>query len=189
VNRLRISAPVRASPGAGRPRLSGRVIGARLSRLLADLRRIVKGSLAFLGYLLSARLIEIGIGELSADSTAAVRGGQNRYLITICSAGTEPLDVTLVIDIHATDSPTGSGAHYARFSKHLTAAPRASTRVEVRYDWLTTACFVVDDLPFPPDDLSRGTLPPSVRYSVNATLIDPSGDHPEVLTVYQELAP
>jgi hypothetical protein len=189
VNRLRISKSVRTNPGARGARLSGRVIAARLSQLLADLRRIVKGSLAFLGYLLSARLIEIGLGEFSADSTAAVRGGQNRYLVTICSAGTEPLDVTLIIDIHAADSATGSGARYARFSKRLTAAPRAATRVEVRYDWLTSACFVVDDLPFPPDDLSRGTLPRSVRYSVNATLLDPSGNHPEVLTVYQGLAP
>ena len=79
---------------------------ARLRRLLNDLRRIAQGFVGFLEYLLSRDLVEIGLGQLSAESAVAVRGRQNRYLVTISNARIEPRDVTLVIDIYAVDSPT-----------------------------------------------------------------------------------
>jgi len=166
----------------------GRVT-AKLRQLLSDLERIVEGFAAFLKYLLSRDVVEIGLGQLSAESTVAVPGRQNRYLVTISNARTEPRDVTLAIDIYAIDSPTNPGGHYAHFSKRLKAQPRASTQVEVEYDWFTTAGFLVDDMPSPPDDLRRGTLDRSAHYSVNAILLDPSGNRLELLTVYQELTP
>ncbi len=162
---------------------------ARLRHLLSDLERIVQGFGAFLKYLLSRNLVEIGLGQLSAESTVAVRGRQNRYLVTISNARIEPRDVMLAIDIYATDSPTHPGGHYAHFSKRLKAQPRASTRVAVEYDWLSTVCFLVDDMPSPPDDLWRGTLDRSAHYAVNAILLDPGGTRLELLTVYQELTP
>jgi hypothetical protein len=162
---------------------------ARLRRLLNDLQRIAQGSVGFLKYLLSRDLVEIGLGQLSAESTVAVRGRQSRYLVTISNARTEPRDVTLAIDIYAIDSPTHPGGHYAHFSKRLTAQPRASTQVDIRYDWLTRASFLVGDMPSPPDDLWRGTLDRSAHYSVNAILLDPDGNRVELLTVYQDLTP
>ena len=42
---------------------------------------------------------------------------------------------------------------------------------------------------FPADDLWRGALDRSTRYSVSAVLLDPSGNRLELLTVYQELTP
>lgn len=162
---------------------------AKLRQVLNDLRRIVKGSVVFVEYLLSSELVEIGLGQLSAGSAVALRGRQNRYLVTICNARIEPQDVTLAIDICAVDSPTHPGGHYAHFSKRLKVQPRVSTQVEVQYDWLTKAGFVVDDMPSPPDDFWRGTLDRSAHYSVNAILLDPSGNRLELLTVYQELTP
>jgi hypothetical protein len=160
-----------------------------LRRLLSDIRRTVAGSAAFLKYLLTRDIIEIGLGQLSADSTVAVRGRQNRYLITISNARTESRDVMLAIDIYAVDAPTHPGGHYAHFSKRLKARPRASTHVDVHYDWLTEARFGVGDMTSRPDDLWRGTLDRSTRYSVNAVLLDPGGRRLELLTVYQELTP
>ena len=159
------------------------------ARLLHDLRRIVEDSAAFLKYLLTRDLVEIGLGQLSAESTVAVRGGPNRYLVTIASVASEPRDVTLAIDIYAADSPTHPGGHYAHFSKRLKAQPRASTHVEVQYDWRTGAGFLVNDMPSPPDDLWRGTLDRSANYSLNAILLDTSGNRLELLTVYQHLTP
>ena len=161
----------------------------RLRRLLSDIRRTVAGFIAFLQHLLIKDVVEIGLGQLSAESAVAVRGRQNRYLVTISNARTEPRDVTLAIDIYMVDSPTHPAGHYAHFSKRLKARPRASTSVEVQYDWLTGAGFVTDDVRSPADDLWRGALDRSTHYSLNALLLDPSGNRLELLTVYQELAP
>ena len=162
---------------------------ASLGRLLSDLRRIAGGFLAFFGHLLTGHRVEIGLGRLSAHSTVAARGRQSRYLVTISNARIEPRDVTLVIDIDAGDPPIHTDRHYSHFSKRLTAPPRVSLPVEIRYDWRTNAYFMVDDLPLPPDDLWRGPLDRSGRYSVNAILLDPSGTRLEHLTVYQTLSP
>jgi hypothetical protein len=160
-----------------------------LRRLRSDIRRTVGGVLAFLQHLLRGHIVEIGLGQLSAESTVAVRGRPNRYLVTISNARTEPRDLTLAIDIHAVDPPAHPAARYAHFSKRLTARPLASTAIEVQYDWLTDAGFVVGDVLFPADDLWTGALERSTRYSVNALLLDSSGAPLELLTVYQELAP
>lgn len=188
VNRLGAAVSVSMGPGAAWITVSGLVM-ARLRRLLSDLRRIVGGSLAFLGYLLTGHRVEIGLGRLSTDSTIAEQGRQNRYLVTISNARIEPREVTLVIDIYADDATIHADRHYAHFSKRLTAPARASLPVDIRYDWRTNACFMVDDLPLPPDHLWRGTLDRSARYSVNAILLDPSGTRLELLTVYQKLSP
>jgi hypothetical protein len=162
---------------------------ARLKQLLRDLRRIVGGFAAFLKYLVTRDRVEIGLGQLSAESSVATRGVPNRYFVTIASARGEPMDVTLAIDIHAVDSPTRGDGHYAYFARRLKARPHASTFVEARYDWLTGADFLLGGTPSAPDDFWRGTLDRFARYSVNAVLLDPHGDPLEVLTVYQELAP
>ena len=161
----------------------------RPARLLHDLRRIVEDSAAFLKYLLTRDLVEIGLGQFSAESTAAVRGRQNRYLVTISNARPEPRDVTLAIDIYAVDLPAHPTGHYAHFSKRLKARPLASTPVEIQYDWLTDAGFVVSEMRSPAEDLWRGALDRSTHYSVSALLLDPSGNRLELLTVYQELTP
>ena len=62
----------------------------RLRRLLSDIRRTVAGAIALLRHLLMGTTVEIGLGQLSAESTVAVRGRQNRYLVTISNARPEP---------------------------------------------------------------------------------------------------
>lgn len=160
-----------------------------MRRLLNDIRRTVAGVVAFLQHLLTDHVVDIGLGQLSAESTIAVRGRENRYLVTIANARTRPRDLILAIDIYAVEPPAHPSGHYAHFSRRLTARPLASTPVEVEYDWLTGAGFVVGDMRSPPDDLWRGTLDRSTHYSVNALLLDPSGNRLELLSVYQELAP
>lgn len=160
---------------------------SRLRRQLHDLRLVVEGCAAFIKYLLTRDRVEIGLAQFSAESTVAIRERQNRYQITIASTWAEPQDVTLAIDIYMVESPTHPDGHYAYFAKHVKARARASTRVEVMYDWHGAVNFLVDDRRSPPDDFWRGTLDRSTRYAVNAVLSDPSGKRLELLTVYQEL--
>ena len=85
---------------------------ARLRRLLNDLRRIAQGFVGFLEYLLSRDLVEIGLGQLSAESAVAVRGRQNRYLVTISNARIEPRDVTLgIVDLDFAEILGGLDEH------------------------------------------------------------------------------
>jgi hypothetical protein len=160
---------------------------SRLRRQLHDLRRVAAGPAAFVRYLVTRDPVDMGLAQLSAESTVATRGRQNRYLMTIASTRAEPQEVTLAIDIYTADSPTHPEGHYAYLVKHLKARPRASTKVEVTYDWHRQVDFLIDDRQSPPDDFWRGTLDRSTRYAVNAVLSDPSGIRLEVLTVYQEL--
>ena len=161
------------------------MVGPR--QLLNDARRVVDGSAALLKYLFTSDPVDLGLAQLSAESTAAVRGGRNRYDVTIASARSEPSDVTLCIDIYALDPSTADDGHYAYLCKRVTVPARASTHVEVHYDWLTTAGFRVNNVPARPDDLWRGTLDRPARYAVHAVLLDPSGNRLDLVTVYQRL--
>src|SRR5436309_6579100 len=160
---------------------------ARLRRVLSDLRRIVGGFVTFVECLCTRDPVEVGLDQLSAGSTVAVRGQQNRYVVTISNARIDPRDVTLVIDIYPVDSPSHPAGHYAYFSKRLKAPSRASRTVEVQYDWLTRASFVVDEMASAPDDFWKGTFDRFAHYSVNAVLLDPHGNRLDLVTVYQEL--
>lgn len=159
----------------------------KVRRLLHDLRRMLAGIATFVHELGSGETATVGLGQFSAESSAAVRGGQNRYRVTVSSVAAEPRDVTLVIDIYAAESP--NPGHYAHFSKRLRARPRVSMPVEVDYDWATAARFVVSGLPLAPDDFWRGTLDRSSAYAVHALLLDGTGKRRELLTVYQQLMP
>jgi hypothetical protein len=161
------------------------MVGPRL--LLHDARRVVDGSAALLKYLFTRDRVDIGLAQLSTASAAAARGGENRYDVTITNARPQASDVTLSLDIYAVDPPPNADGHYAYFVKRLNVPPRASTHVEIHYDWLTNAGFLVHSLPSPPDHLWRGTLDRPAWYSVNAILLDPGGKRLDLVTVYQQL--
>jgi hypothetical protein len=162
---------------------------SKLRRALSDLRRMLGGSVTFVECLCTRDPGEVGFGQLSAGSTLAVRGQRNRYAVTISNGRIDPLDVTLVLDIYTTDSPGHPVGHYAYFSKRLKVPSSASMEVEVQYDWLTSARFVVDEVASPPDDFWKGNFDRSTRYSVHAVLLDSRRKRLELITVYQELTP
>src|SRR5215472_8715789 len=99
---------------------------AKLRRALSDLPRIIEGVVTFVECLCTRDPGEVGLGQLSAGSTLAVRGQPNRYAVTISNGRIEPLDVTLVLDIYAVDSPGHPVGHYAYFAKLLKTPSRAS---------------------------------------------------------------
>ncbi len=162
------------------------MIGPRL--VWQDLRRMIRGTAAFFQYLLSKENIDVGLGLFSAESNLVVRGQQSRYVVRIANMSKEAYDVKLVIDISATEAPEHPEGHYGYFSKRLTAKPRASTPVEVHYDWLAAASFMIDGVPSPPDEFWKGEAGSPQLYSVNAILFDPNGNRLDTLTIYQELA-
>ena len=163
------------------------MVGPRL--LLTDARRVVDGSAAFLKYLFTRDRVDIGLAQLSAASASAVRGGENRYDVTIANARSQARDVTVCLDIYAMDPPKDADGHYAYFLKRVPVPGRGSTHVEIHYDWLTRARFRVNNVPSAPDDLWRGTFDRPARYSVHAILLDPSGHRLDFVTVYQQLTP
>jgi hypothetical protein len=160
-----------------------------LRRLAHDVRRMLEGVRTFFRHLAAREAVSVGFGQLSAESPVAVRGGRNRYRVTISNARTESRDVTLVIDIAAADPGAAPMPHYVHFSKRLAARPRASLPVDVDYDWATAATFSVGGMPLAPDALARGRCDAATAYAVNAVLLDSAGRRLERLTVYQRLAP
>lgn len=164
-------------------------VRVKVRRLLNDLRQILAGARALLGHLVTRDPVEVALGTLSAESTIAVPGRPSRYVVTVASAGSVPRDLTLTLDIYLADSPSHPDGHYAYFSKHMTARPRGSTRVEVHYDWRAKVDFLVENTPFPADGLWKGNLDRPARYSVSALLYDPRGNRLDFVTVYQDLRP
>jgi hypothetical protein len=175
--------------GALRARLrrSWGTIAGEYRRRQPDFRRITEDSVALFRYLLTRDAVDLGLGQLSAASGVAVRGQANRYAVNIASTRSEPVNVTLAIDIGAINAPALPDGQSAHVSKRLTALPGASTRVEIEYDWNTKAVFFVRDTPFPPDEIAAATLDVSARYAVTVTLVDSRGHRLDRLTVYQEL--
>ena len=133
----------------------------RLRHLISDVRKIAEGAAAWLRYAVTEDPVTIGLGQLSAEFPVALRGRPNRYAVTITNATAEGQEVTLSMDIYPLEFPGHPARHYAFFFRRLKARARASTRIEVDYDWGTKASFVVDD----------------------------DGQRLELITIYQRLAP
>ena len=69
-------------------------------------------------YLLTRDAVDLGLGQLSAASGVAVRGQANRYAVNIASTRSEPVNVTLAIDIGA--NTNNSAGAYSSYSARTT---------------------------------------------------------------------
>ncbi len=159
----------------------------RLGPIGRDLRRIVRGADAFLRYLRSKEDIEVGLGLFAAASNIAVIGQPNWYEVRVVNISQDLRDVTLGIDIYAVNVPRHPEGHYGFFSKHLTMKCATASAIAVRYDWLTTACLLIDHVSSPPDAIWRGEANRPQLYSVTAALFDTQQTQLDGLTIYQEL--
>jgi hypothetical protein len=160
-----------------------------LRQVPADIKRVIRDARLFLRALRTHDTVDLALGSLAAESALAQRGRTNRYAVTISSVRRDPQDVTLTVDIYAADPGALPAGHHAYFAKRLRARPMASTRVEVEYDWETTAGFSVDSAAASPDEFWRGPFDSPTHYSVCAILRDSRGSVVDRLTVYQELVP
>src|SRR6266540_396565 len=151
-----------------------------------DLRRVVRGSDAFLRYLRAKEDIEVGLGLFAAASNSAVIGQPNRYEVRVANASQDTQDVTLGVDIYAVDVPRHPEGHYGFFTKHLTVKSGTSSTIAIQYDWLTTICVLIDDVSSPPDFIWRGEAHRPQLYSVTAALFDTQQTQLDGLTIYQE---
>jgi hypothetical protein len=159
----------------------------RLLRMGRDLQRILQGTTAFFRYLRSQESIQVGLGLFAAASNIAVIGQPNRYKVRVANASQDSRNVILGIDIYAVDVPRHPEGHYGFFTKLLTVKSGSCSTIAIQYDWLTTACLLIDDLSSPPDDIWRGEARRPQRYSVTAALFDIQHTRLDALTIYQEL--
>lgn len=153
-----------------------------------DLRRIVRGAAAFFRHLVSQDRIDIALGLFAAEARVARRGISNRYAVRIATVGEETRYVTLLIDISSMSALRHQDGHYGYCKKSLKVPPRTSTVVQIHYDWLHSAYFLIDGLSSPSDSLWRGEVGSPQLYSVSAVLCDPQGGQLDKLTIFQELA-
>jgi hypothetical protein len=140
----------------------------RARQWLIDARRVVGGSALLVRHLLTRDRVDVGLAQLSARAPTVARGSRNRYDVTVANARPQAITVTLHLEIRAADASPVEGRD-AGPSRRLDVPPRASTDVEMEYDWLAV------DRPGP--------------YAVSAVLLDAQGRRLDAVTVYQRLAP
>jgi len=149
-----------------------------------DLGRVIRGIGAFLRWLVSKQSIDIGLGIFSAESNVVVLGQPTKYFTRIANVMGEAQDVKLAICVAL---PKPQETRYAYFKKSLAVKPYSATAIEVEYDWLTKACFLIDGFSSSPDEFSNGEVDSPQLYSVTAILLDSKGSTVDRLTVFQEL--
>jgi hypothetical protein len=110
-----------------------------------------------------------------------------RYVIRIANVSDKVWDVNVTLQMSSMAAATGPVQPAACFSKHYIVLPRRATAIECYYDWGTTAMFMVDTMPSPPDECWQQAIKPPQRYLVSAILRDHTGKHLDQLHIYQEL--
>jgi hypothetical protein len=160
-------------------------VGLRL--IWHDLRRCVRGLVAFRRYLRSRDPIDVALGLFEAASTTVTAGQPCRYVIRIANVSDKVRDVNVTLQMSPMAAATVPAQPSASFSKRYTVQPRRATAVECYYDWRTTAVFMDDTMASPPDECRQGVVETSQRYVVSAILRDRTGRHLDQLNIYQEL--
>ena len=158
-----------------------------LRQIGQDLLKVMRGLNTFARYLTSKDDREVGLGLLSAASSAVRKGQWNRYVVRIANASRQPMACRLVFEISALTAGEPPAARYTHLTKSLTVAPRAGSAVAIDYDWMDRICCRIDGVCASPDDFWRGSLDRSQFYAVTALLYDLHGRQLDGLTVYQEL--
>ena len=152
-----------------------------------DLRRSARGIVAFRRYLRSQDPIDVALGLFEAASATVMVGRACRYVIRIANVSDKVWDVNVTLQLSSMAAAMVPAQPAACFSKHYTVLPRRATAIECYYDWQTTAVFMVDTMPSPPDEYWQQAIKPPQRYLVSAILRDHIGKHLDQLHIYQEL--
>lgn len=166
----------------------GRGPGSGLRRLWYDVRSVARAGRTLWRLARSRERVDVGLGSFSAAAPRVTPGQPQRYAISIASARGQTCDLDVRFDVYASDSPRRQEGHYASVTKRVAVDPRSLCRIEVHYDWLTTARLVVDGEACAPDASWRGTVRLAPRCSVQAAIYDEGGRELDRLTVYQEVA-
>jgi hypothetical protein len=169
--------------------------GLSLKKLVAgpgmvwrDLKRTIRGLVTFAQYFTTQERIEVGLGWLAADAGDVVIGHPSRYVVRIANAGDKTWTGKLVIDIIPIEASDPLEGGPASFAKQLMVAPCRAVTLEIQYDWLTQATFVVDGRASPPDEFHKGgTAKPGQLWAVHARLRDMTGERLDQLTIYQRM--
>jgi hypothetical protein len=152
-----------------------------------DLGHVVRGGRALVRSLTSPDPVEVGFAAFSAAARVARRGASAHYVARIASTVAVPRSVRLLIDVYALRAPANSDGHHAYFWRSLRIAPRASTTVEIAYDWARTAHFSWGGRSFAPEDFWRGGEGLPQIYIVYALVLDPERGEIDRSMVAQDL--
>jgi hypothetical protein len=159
----------------------------RSARVWQDLRDFSAGSRALVRWLTERDPLEVGLALFGAETPAATRGVPSTYVARIASAGEAPRSVTFLMDFYTLNPAPTTNGHYVYFSRSLRIPPRATTTLEIRYDWERTARFSCEGSSTAPDDFWRGSEGLPRVYAVYAILLDPNGVELDRLVISQEL--
>jgi hypothetical protein len=152
-----------------------------------DLRKTLRGLVAFFQYLSVGDDLDVGLGWLSARSLLARRGQASEYVVRMANTTRQPQEVTLIIEIVAADVSRSVAGLYTLFAKSLILPPRISWEMTIGYDWIDHAWFQVDGMLSPPEDFSRGESDAPHLYALTVFMSNRLGKRLDGLTVYQEL--
>jgi hypothetical protein len=160
---------------------------AGLQQLGGDLRRIIRGAVAFYRYLRLPERIPLGLGRLSTDSSMVALGQPNRYYTRVANVSAETRHVTVCLDFYTMNLPHNREEHCGHVARRLTMPSHTVTAVEVQYDWRALVNLYVDGLPSPPDEFWNKGVCLQQGGLVRACLLDPEAHSIEQLTIYQEV--
>jgi hypothetical protein len=152
-----------------------------------DILRMVRGTAAFCQYLRTPEDIQLGLGLFSANTSTVELGRPSQYRMRIANVSRDTQTVKVSIEIYAMNTLQGSEEHCGYMTKTLTLQPRTSATLQVQYDWLAQACFVLNGTPSLPDEFWNKSVPPPQLRSMHALLLDPEGNCLDRLTIYQEV--
>ena len=117
-----------------------------------DLCRTIQGAVACQRYLRSQDTIEIALGLFSAASSTMRLGWPCRYIIRMANISEQACEVKVTLQVSSMTMEPAPATPLARFTKHCIVPPRRTTEIECHYNWRTTAVFMLDNSPSPPDE-------------------------------------
>jgi hypothetical protein len=108
-------------------------------------------------------------------------------MIRIANMCEQAWDVNVTLQVSSMTAEPGPAPLLVRFTKRCIVLPRGTTELECHYDWRTTAVFMFDKSPSPPDESWQQEIKTPQYYVVSAILSDPTGKRLDQLDIYQEL--
>ncbi|MBN1869557.1 MAG: glycosyltransferase [Candidatus Omnitrophica bacterium] len=129
---------------------------------------------------------KLSLGLFSAESNTAIYGKPNHYTLKVTNGDVTDHQVKAVIDIYSYDD-VASNKHYGYFAIELICRAQSSMELNVEYDWIDRARFILDGSSLKTHDLWKGNLDQQQLYKVNALLYCPQSQVHDQITLIQRL--
>ena len=130
----------------------------------------MQGFLALAQHLKREDEVDISLALFLARSASVRKGETAEYALKLVNNSKENVWLGLLVDIYARENPVRPQGHHAYFRKEIFVPGRSSRELAFHYNWQDTAAFVVDAVPFAPDNAGFGPYHETARYLIWARL-------------------